>query len=76
MGTLAHAVVGMLPDVLARPLTDTAGRRPVGRAARGVKPVRRGGTVSVSGVYGGEVDPLPMMEMFDRGSRCGWGSAT
>jgi threonine dehydrogenase-like Zn-dependent dehydrogenase len=23
--------------------------------------------VSVSGVYGGEVDPLPMMEMFDRG---------
>jgi threonine dehydrogenase-like Zn-dependent dehydrogenase len=22
---------------------------------------------SVSGVYGGEVDPLPMMEMFDRG---------
>ena len=29
--------------------------------------VRRGGTVSVSGVYGGEVDPMPMMEMFDRG---------
>ena len=32
-----------------------------------IKGVRRGGTVSVSGVYGGEVDPMPMMEMFDRG---------
>ncbi len=32
-----------------------------------IKSVRRGGTVSVSGVYGGEIDPMPMMEMFDRG---------
>ncbi|WP_181444982.1 serine hydrolase [Micromonospora endophytica] len=32
-----------------------------------MKAVRRGGTVSISGVYGGEVDPLPLMEMFDRG---------
>ena len=23
--------------------------------------------MSVSGVYGGEIDPMPMMEMFDRG---------
>ena len=29
--------------------------------------MRRGGTVSISGVYGGETDPMPMMEMFDRG---------
>ena len=28
--------------------------------------MRRGGTVSVSGVYGGEIDPMPMMEMFDK----------
>jgi len=32
-----------------------------------LKAVRRGGTVSVVGVYGGEIDPMPMMEMFDRG---------
>jgi threonine dehydrogenase-like Zn-dependent dehydrogenase len=32
-----------------------------------VRSVRRGGTVSLSGVYGGEIDPMPMMEMFDRG---------
>jgi threonine dehydrogenase-like Zn-dependent dehydrogenase len=29
--------------------------------------VRRGGTLSISGVYGGAIDPLPMMELFDKG---------
>ena len=28
--------------------------------------VRRGGTLSISGVYGGAMDPLPMMDMFDK----------
>ena len=28
--------------------------------------VRRGGTVSISGVYGGAADPMPMMAMFDK----------
>ena len=37
--------------------------------------MRRGGTVSVSGVYGGEVDPMPMMEMFDRGIQLRMGQA-
>jgi threonine dehydrogenase-like Zn-dependent dehydrogenase len=29
--------------------------------------VRRGGTVSIVGVYGGAIDPMPMMQMFDKG---------
>ncbi|MBV8712800.1 MAG: hypothetical protein JOY56_13525 [Solirubrobacterales bacterium] len=28
--------------------------------------VRRGGTISLSGVYGGAVDPMPMMDLFDK----------
>lgn len=28
--------------------------------------VRRGGTISLSGVYGGMADPLPMLTMFDK----------
>jgi threonine dehydrogenase-like Zn-dependent dehydrogenase len=28
--------------------------------------VRRGGTISISGVYGGMTDPLPMLQMFDK----------
>jgi len=28
--------------------------------------VRRGGTVSLSGVYGGVADPFPMLKLFDK----------
>ena len=67
VGKVAHAVVGALPDVLAKPMTDKMALDRLGALRTAVKAVRRGGTVSVSGVYGGEVDPMPMMEMFDRG---------
>jgi len=66
-GKAAHAVVGVLPDALAKPMTDKMAIDRLGALRTALKSVRRGGTVSVSGVYGGEVDPLPMMEMFDRG---------
>ena len=67
VGKAAHAVVGALPDVLAKPMTDKMALDRMGALRTAIKAVRRGGTVSVSGVYGGEVDPMPMMEMFDRG---------
>jgi len=67
VGKVAHAVVGALPDVIARPMTDKMALDRLGALRTAIKAVRRGGTVSVSGVYGGEVDPMPMMEMFDRG---------
>ncbi len=31
-----------------------------------VRLVRRGGTISISGVYRGAADPLPMLTMFDK----------
>ena len=37
--------------------------------------VRRGGTLSVIGVYGGAADPLPMMELFDKGVQIRMGQA-
>jgi len=66
-GKLAHAVVGALPDAMAKPMADKMALDRLGALRTAVKSVRRGGTVSVSGVYGGEADPMPMMEMFDRG---------
>ncbi|KAB1940851.1 glutathione-dependent formaldehyde dehydrogenase [Micromonospora sp. ALFpr18c] len=66
-GKLAHAAVGLLPDKLAAVMTDKAGMDRLSVLHAAVKAVRRGGTVSISGVYGGEVDPMPLMEMFDRG---------
>ncbi|QDY07472.1 glutathione-dependent formaldehyde dehydrogenase [Micromonospora sp. HM134] len=66
-GKLAQSAAGLLPDKLARTMIDKVAvdRLTVLKAA--LRAVRRGGTVSVSGVYGGEVDPMPLMEMFDRG---------
>ncbi|KQX61545.1 zinc-dependent alcohol dehydrogenase [Angustibacter sp. Root456] len=66
-GKLAHAAVGMLPDAIAKPLADKAAIDRLDALHTAIKATRRGGTVSVSGVYGGELDPMPMMEMFDRG---------
>ncbi|MGC4869606.1 zinc-dependent alcohol dehydrogenase [Micromonospora sp. DT53] len=66
-GKLAHAAVGLLPDKLAQTMTDRVGMDRLSVLHAAVKGVRRGGTVSISGVYGGEADPMPLMEMFDRG---------
>jgi threonine dehydrogenase-like Zn-dependent dehydrogenase len=63
----AIGVVGHLPDALAKPVTDRLAVDRLKALTDSIKSVRRGGTVSVSGVYGGEVDPMPLMEMFDRG---------
>ena len=38
--------------------------------------VRRGGTVSISGVYGGAIDPMPMIQMFDKQIRSAWARRT
>jgi threonine dehydrogenase-like Zn-dependent dehydrogenase len=66
-GKLAHTAVGMLPDKLARPMVDKLAIDRLDALHTAIKATRRGGTLSISGVYGGEVDPMPMMEMFDRG---------
>ncbi|MHA3703450.1 zinc-dependent alcohol dehydrogenase [Jatrophihabitans sp. YIM 134969] len=64
---LAQTATGLLPKPLAQKLTDTMALDRLSALHAALKGVRRGGTVSISGVYGGEVDPMPMMEMFDRG---------
>jgi threonine dehydrogenase-like Zn-dependent dehydrogenase len=63
----AISAVGVLPDKVARPLTDRFAIDRLAALQAAIKSARRGGTVSVSGVYGGEIDPMPMMEIFDRG---------
>ncbi len=63
---LAQSAVGILPDAAAKKLMNTAGVDRLAALKLAIRAVRRGGTVSISGVYGGEVDPLPMKEMFDK----------
>ncbi|SEC13826.1 Threonine dehydrogenase [Paramicrobacterium humi] len=62
----AQAAVGMLPEALSRPAMKHAGIDRLAALHTALKAVRRGGTVSISGVYAGEADPMPMKTMFDR----------
>jgi threonine dehydrogenase-like Zn-dependent dehydrogenase len=73
--SFAQRATGLLPDRVAQKITDVAAVDRLDALHTAVKAVRRGGTVSVSGVYGGEVDPMPMMEMFDRGIQLRMGQA-
>ena len=71
----AHQAVGLLPDAVSEPMMDHMGVDRLGALLTAVDIVRRGGTVSVSGVYGGQADPLPMMTMFDKQLRLHMGQA-
>jgi threonine dehydrogenase-like Zn-dependent dehydrogenase len=62
----AHRMVGLLPDVVAERLMRTAGVDRLNSLLLAVELVRRGGTISISGVYGGTADPLPMLQIFDK----------
>ncbi len=73
--SLAQKATGLLPDAIAQKVTDKVALDRIDALLGAIKGVRRGGTVSVSGVYGGEADPLPMMEMFDRGIQLRMGQA-
>lgn len=66
LGKAAHQLVGMLPKPLAAMMTERGGVDRLSALHAAIDAVRRGGTISVSGVYGGMVDPMPMMQMFDK----------
>ncbi|GHF82330.1 threonine dehydrogenase-like Zn-dependent dehydrogenase [Amycolatopsis bartoniae] len=66
VGKLAHQLVNLLPQPIAAKVTETAGIDRLSVLNAAIHTVRRGGTISLSGVYGGMVDPIPMMELFDR----------
>ena len=58
--------VGLLPDALSKPMLDKAGMDRLAAVYASIDVVRRGGTVSLSGVYAGEADILPMKTLFDK----------
>lgn len=62
----AHKAVGLLPDALAAAVEERAGVDRLTALLTAIEVVRRGGTLSISGVYGGAKDPIPMMALFDK----------
>lgn len=68
-----HGAVGLfqkaaarLPDKIAQPLMQKAGIDSLSAMHLAFDVVRRGGTVSLSGVYGGTADPTPFLNLFDK----------
>jgi threonine dehydrogenase-like Zn-dependent dehydrogenase len=65
-GKLAQQMAGLLPDAAAAKLMERAGVDRLAAIHLAIHLVRRGGTISLSGVYGGMTDPLPMLTLFDK----------
>jgi threonine dehydrogenase-like Zn-dependent dehydrogenase len=63
---LAQTMASFLPDALQAKLMERAGVDRLGALYEAIDIVRRGGTISLSGVYGGMSDPLPMLQLFDK----------
>src|SRR6476469_243367 len=66
IGKLAHRLTGLLPDAAARKAIEKAGIDRLAALHSAFDLVRRGGTVSVSGVYGGSASPMNLMQIFDK----------
>ena len=67
---LSEKVIGAasrLPKPVARAAIERFGIDRLSALHTAIAAVRRGGTLSISGVYGGMADPMPMMELFDKG---------
>lgn len=63
---IAQAATGLLPSPLGRAAMENAGVDRMSALYTAIDAVRRGGTISLSGVYGGMKDPMPMMTLFDK----------
>lgn len=66
MEKFVHDSSSLLPDSLAEPLLKNAGVDRMAALHASIEAVRRGGTVSLSGVYVGKMDPMPIDTMFDK----------
>jgi threonine dehydrogenase-like Zn-dependent dehydrogenase len=66
IGRLAHQLTALLPGQVAAKVMTTAGIDRLAALHTAIELVRRGGTISLSGVYGGTASPMPLLTMFDK----------
>lgn len=63
---VAQTATAFLPDAIAKPFMQKAGVDRLDALYSAIDCVRRGGTLSLIGVYGGMADPIPMLTLFDK----------
>jgi threonine dehydrogenase-like Zn-dependent dehydrogenase len=61
-----HKATTFVPRMLASKMMLKVGVDRLAALHMAIELVRRGGTLSVVGVYGGMTDPMPMMKLFDK----------
>ena len=66
VGKVAQTLTSFLPDAVEAKVMEKAGLDRLGALMASIDTVRRGGTISIIGVYGGMADPLPMLTLFDK----------
>ena len=66
VGKFAHDVTGLLPDAIAEPLMQNEGTDRLAALPSSIDLVRRGGTISLSGVHGSTASPMPLLTMFQK----------
>lgn len=64
--TMIQKATQKMPDVLAEPMLKHLGLDRMAAFQQSIDTVRRGGTISLIGVYNGMVDPVPLGILFDR----------
>jgi len=65
-GKFAQTAAGLLPDAVSQKLVDKGGVDRLSVVYAAIDTVRRGGTISLSGVYGGSANPVNFMQLFDK----------
>ncbi len=63
---VGQRIFNALPKAITAPLMSKVGLDRMSAIYTAIDAVRRGGTVSIIGVYGGQSDPMPIMTMFDK----------
>lgn len=66
MAKFAQLSAQYAPEKLGQSMMENAGMDRLAALYSSIELVRRGGTISLSGVYGGQASPLPLLTLFDK----------
>jgi threonine dehydrogenase-like Zn-dependent dehydrogenase len=66
LASIAQKATAVVPDAVMEKVMQVVGIDRLAAFNTAIDAVRRGGTISLSGVYGGATDPVPLMRMFDK----------
>jgi threonine dehydrogenase-like Zn-dependent dehydrogenase len=73
--TVIQNAAGLMPDPVAQKMIEKAGIDRLDALLSAIDAVRRGGVISIVGVYSGKADPIPLDTLFDKQIKVRMGQA-